>query len=121
MYRTVRLFFAGSSIYPAIELLYRRKTHISMAMAGGSSLCIIDKICNGLLKQKRLPVKCIAGSFIITSVELVTGLIVNVYMKKNVWDYSNLPMNMKGQVCLPFTIAWGLITIPALTLCKFVK
>jgi len=82
MYRTVRLFFAGSSIYPAIELLYRRKTHISMAMAGGSSLCIIDKICNGLLKQKRLPVKCIAGSFIITSVELVTGLIVNVYMKK---------------------------------------
>ena len=60
-----------------------------MAVAGGTSLCFINKVCNGLLKQKSLPVKCVAGSFIITGVELATGLVVNVMMKKKVWDYSN--------------------------------
>ena len=33
MVQAARLFLAGSSIYPAIELLYRRKTHVSMAVA----------------------------------------------------------------------------------------
>ena len=65
MVQTARLFLAGSSIYPALELLYRKKTHVSMAGAGGTSLCFINKVCNGLLKQKSLPVKCVAGSFII--------------------------------------------------------
>ena len=119
MVQTARLFLAGSSIYPALELLYRKKTHVSMAVAGGTSLCFINKVCNGLLKQKSLPVKCVAGSFIITGVELATGLVVNVMMKKKVWDYSNLPF--KGQVCLPFTVIWGLITIPALMICKLLK
>ena len=106
MVQTARLFLAGSSIYPAIELLYRKKTHVSMAVAGGTSLCFINKVCNGLLKQKSLPVK---------------GLVVNVMMKRKVWDYSNLPLNIKGQVCLPFTVIWGLITIPALMICKLLK
>ena len=57
MVQTARLFLAGSSIYPAIELLYRKKTHVSMAVAGGTSLCFINKVCNGFLKQKSLPVK----------------------------------------------------------------
>ncbi|MFR1215106.1 MAG: putative ABC transporter permease [Acutalibacteraceae bacterium] len=57
-------------------------------------------------KTKSLPVKCVAGSFI-TGVELATGLVVNVMMKRKVWDYSDLPFNIKGQVCLPFTVIWG--------------
>ena len=63
MVQTARLFLAGSSIYPALELLYRKKTHVSMAVAGGTSLCFINKVCNGLLKQKSLPVKCVAGFY----------------------------------------------------------
>jgi len=54
MVQTARLFLAGSSIYPALELLYRKKTHVSMAVAGGTSLCFINKVCNGPLKQKSL-------------------------------------------------------------------
>lgn len=59
MVQTARLFLAGSSIYPALELLYRKKTHVSMAVAGGTSLCFINKVCNGLLKQKSLPVNAL--------------------------------------------------------------
>lgn len=50
--------------------------------------------------------------------EFVVGLIVNVAWKQNVWDYSNLPLNIMGQVCLPFSILWFLITIPALGVCN---
>lgn len=28
------------------------------------------------------------------------------------WDYSGLPLNLHGRVCLPFSIAWGLLSIP---------
>ena len=58
MVQTARLFLAGSSIYPALELLYRKKTHVSMAVAGGTSLCFINKVCNGLLKQKSYYYRC---------------------------------------------------------------
>ena len=26
------------------------------------------------------------------------------------WDYSQVPGNLRGRVCLPFTLAWGLLT-----------
>jgi uncharacterized membrane protein len=28
------------------------------------------------------------------------------------WDYSDLPMNLHGRVCLPFSLAWGLLSVP---------
>ena len=28
------------------------------------------------------------------------------------WDYSDVPFNIHGRVCLPFSIAWGLLSIP---------
>ena len=28
------------------------------------------------------------------------------------WDYSDVPFNVHGRVCLPFSIAWGLLSIP---------
>lgn len=118
MKRTLSLFLAGGSLYPGIELIWRRKTHISMAMAGGLSLCLIDKVCNGYLKDKHLPWRCIAGSGIITGVEFAVGLLVNVAGKKKVWDYSSMPLNVMGQICLPFSAAWCGLTIPAMWLCK---
>lgn len=117
----LRLFAAGSTLYPALELLYRQKTHISMVAAGGAGLCLINKICNDKLKNTSLTTKCLAGSCIITGIELATGLIVNIGCKQHVWDYSHLPMNLMGQICLPFSLLWGMLTLPALTVCKLLK
>lgn len=118
MKKNALLFAAGGSIYPALEILCRGHTDVSMSIAGGVCLCLIDRICNHSLRGQCLAVKCCVGSGIITSVEFVAGLIVNVALKQNVWDYSDLPLNIMGQVCLPFSILWFLITIPALALCK---
>ena len=31
------------------------------------------------------------------------------------WDYTGLPGNLRGRVCLPFSLSWGLLTVPAVT------
>jgi uncharacterized membrane protein len=28
------------------------------------------------------------------------------------WDYSDVPFNIHGRICLPFSVAWGLLSIP---------
>ena len=28
------------------------------------------------------------------------------------WDYRALPGSVQGRVCLPFSLAWGLLTLP---------
>ena len=48
----------------------------------------------------------------ITAIEFVAGAIVNVRLKLNVWDYSKMPLNLYGQVCLPFSLLWCLLTLP---------
>lgn len=111
------LFLTGGTIYPALEIACRGRTDPSMAAAGGICLCLIDRVCNTGFKSRPLAMKCFAGSGIITSVEFVTGLLVNIILKLNVWDYSAMPLNVLGQICVPFSILWFLATIPAMGIC----
>jgi hypothetical protein len=111
------LFLTGGTIYPALEIACRGHTDPSMAAAGGICLCLIDRVCNRDIKGSPLAIRCFAGSGIITAVEFATGLLVNMVLKLNVWDYSALPLNVLGQICLPFSILWFLATIPAMGIC----
>ena len=111
------LFLAGGIAYPVLEIVWRGHTHYSMALAGGICLCGIHEICNLRMKARPLVEKCLAGAGIITGVELVIGTIFNGILKMHVWDYSALTLYLFGQVCLPFSLLWGLLTIPAMGLC----
>lgn len=42
----------------------------------------------------------------ITVVEFIAGLIINVWLGMGVWDYSNMPGNIMGQVCPQFLLMW---------------
>lgn len=53
-----------------------------------------------------LPEQMIICAVNITAVEFVAGMILNVWLNLNVWDYSNMPLNIMGQICLPFSVAW---------------
>lgn len=95
----------GGVLYMAIELLWRGRTHWTMGVLGGVCFVLI-----GLLDEwyPRMPVwlQCVLGALIVTGLELVTGLIVNVWLGLGVWDYSAMPLNLWGQICLPYTAAW---------------
>lgn len=115
------LFFMGSCVYPAMELMYRGYTHISMSLAGGVSLCAIDRICCGPLKNRPLWLRCLTGGTLITGVEFFTGLIVNRRLHLKVWDYSHRRFSVLGQICPTATLLWTILSLPAIGLCGAVS
>ena len=52
------------------------------------------------------------GSFLLTTIlEFITGFILEKVFHDKWWDYTDLPFNIKGYVCLSFSIAWGLSAV----------
>lgn len=106
------VFLAGGVIYGCMELLWRGFTHPSMIIAGGVCLLLIHLI-NQRYSFVNILVRCLFGAIIITSVELSAGVIVNIVLDLNVWDYSDIPGNFLGQICPLFSVMWFFISIPA--------
>jgi len=49
-----------------------------------------------------------AGSVVLTTaLELVTGFLMEKLFHQRWWDYSKMPLNLGGYVCLPFSLIWG--------------
>ena len=114
------LFIFGGSVYYCLEIIARGHSHYSMFFAGGASLACIDYVCNccSFFKNKKVYLKATMGGFIITMIEFLIGIIFNMILKMNVWDYSTMPLNVFGQICLPFTLLWILLSYPALLVCN---
>lgn len=108
------MFPIGALGYGLIEVLWRGYTHISMLLAGG--ICFIGFAKIGeKWKKKTLLARAFIGSLFVTAIELIFGIIFNIILKKNVWDYSKMPFNFKGQICLLYSVFWvalALIFIP---------
>ena len=109
------LFLLGGAIYVLIELCWRRRTHPSMFVVGGICFGMIGKIYNAFTK-KNLWVRCALSALSVTVVEFISGCYLNLYLKCNVWNYKNKRCNILGQVCLLYTVLWGLLSIPAAAL-----
>ena len=95
-----------------------RLPSFSLVPQGDKSLLLINAVCCEKMKRRSLPARCAIGSLIITVVEFLFGLLVNRVLHLHVWDYSALPLNIMGQICLPFSLIWFVLTIPASALCK---
>lgn len=95
----------GGAIYVGIEMLWRGHSHPSMFILGG--LCFISiGLINELFPwELGIVWQALIGGTMVTCLEFITGVIVNIWLKLGVWDYSGLPLNILGQVCLPFYFA----------------
>ena len=109
----------GGAGYNLIELLWRGRTHWSMFLVGGACFQLIGQVGR---RVKAPPiVKCGLCALGITAVELVSGCILNRWLKLGVWDYSRQRFNIKGQVCLLYSVLWLLLSaaaIPLYALCR---
>ncbi len=114
------LFLFGGFTYGFLEILWRRRTHISMVITGGLCLVLLYHIFKKF-KDKTLLIKCIIGSALITTLEFLCGCIVNLWLKLKVWDYSNLKFNLLGQICVLYSVLWGFLTIPISFVCSKVS
>ncbi len=113
--RKLTQFCVGGSAYVALELLYRRRSHISMFGAGGVCYLLL-----GRLNRLNLPapVRAGCGAGIITAVELTAGLLFN--RRYQVWDYRDQPGNVLGHICPAFTAAWVPVSMAGLALYRWV-
>jgi len=49
------------------------------------------------------------GAFLLTTIlEYITGWILEKVFGNKWWDYSDIPFNIKGYVCLKFSVIWGI-------------
>lgn len=106
------LFLIGGVGYTLIEFLWRGYSHWSMFVLGGICFVFLAKIAQKRGEKFPLWRCCLYGALGITALEFVTGCIVNLLLGWNVWDYSDEPFQLLGQICLPFTSLWFLLCIP---------
>ena len=55
----------------------------------------------------------ISGGLAATAVEYAVHWAYETTLGIRFWDYANVPGNLRGRVCLPFTLAWGILTAAA--------
>ena len=51
------------------------------------------------------------GFIFCTLIELFAGWLLDVCFHARWWDYSKVPFNLNGYICLPFSIIWGICVV----------
>lgn len=101
----------GGSTYCSLEVIFRGRSHWSMVVLAFILFLLIGSLNNLFSWEMSLAKQGIIGACMVTVLEFITGCIVNIWLGWNVWDYSNMPLNILGQVCLPFSLLWILLSI----------
>ena len=110
------LFWFGGSFYITLEVLYRGYSHWSMGLLAGIVFIAIGLLNKMWGWETSLVLQIIVSTFIATTGEFITGCVVNLWLGWNIWDYSNLPFNILGQICPQFVLLWIPISLIAIVL-----
>lgn len=115
------LALIGGITYVLIELAWRGYSHISMFILGAFCFVLLGGINEFLPWELGFVWQMLIGAGIVTILELIVGIVVNVWVGLEVWDYSNLPFNFMGQICLPFSFAWTLLSGVAIVVDDYLR
>lgn len=116
VYKTMFLFIFGFMAYITLEVCWRGYSFPLMGLCGGVAFILIDKINNKISWDIDILIQGTIGSVIITLMEFVIGTLSLHGIVRQMWDYTNVPLNYKGIICLPFSFVWFLISIGAVLL-----
>jgi hypothetical protein len=101
------------ALYMVLEGFWRGWTHISMLVVGGLAAFFIGRLNeHPKFYDRKMWQECVIGTLIILILEFTSGMILNVWLGLDIWDYSTEPFNLFGQVCLPYAFLWFLL-VPA--------
>lgn len=107
----VGTFAAGAALYPLIELGWRGRSHPAMALAGGLSLCAMRRL-HRAMKNRPLWQPSLLGGLTVTGMEYAFGVLFN--RRYQIWDYRRAPLNLHGQICLPYLLGWCALSAAAI-------
>jgi len=87
-------------------------TSLWMFLLGGLCGVIIGSLNNShIYNRLGMWQQVLIGGTLITLVELLSGIVFNLYLNLNLWDYSQFKYNFLGQICLENCILWYLISV----------
>lgn len=108
MKKQAALFCTGAVGYSAIEIAARGHTHWTMTLLGGACLVGLYALASAWAARP-LWLQALAGAAGITAAELAVGLVVNLGLGWQVWDYGKEFGNFLGQICPLFSFYWFLL------------
>ena len=119
--KAIILMAVGGMLYALFEIGFRGYTHWTMIIVGWICFYLIGLINEVIPWEMEIWKQCVIGSLVVTAVEFVSGCIINLWLGWGVWDYSDMPFNILGQVCLPFSALWVLLSALAIILDDYLR
>ena len=82
---------------------------VFLIAAGGSTYYLIEIWFQGEVMHWSEPmwIQIIRAVLFLTSLEFMTGIICNKWLKIGIWDYRDQPFQLCGQICLPFMVMFS--------------
>lgn len=120
------LFSIGGSIYISIEIIYRSlmdkpPTHWVMFVLGGLAFLIIGRLNEHIDWEMPFWLQVLIGTAVVLVLEFIFGCVLNLWLGLAIWDYSNMPFNLLGQICLPFALIWSVLVVIAIILDDYLR
>lgn len=119
MYYLILYFFVYGFLGWCTEVAFaacKERKFVNRGFLNGPS-CPIYGIGVGIVVQFLTPYKenlvllYIASVVMVTALEWVTGFILEKIFHNKWWDYSKMPLNLNGYVCLLFSLIWGVACV----------
>jgi len=143
-------FIGGGGAYGLLEILWRGFTHISMIILGGICFIGLLHIYKynevkfpRLFKRRgysekagggedissaqargfrlNMAIKSVLGGGMITAAELLAGILLNIWLSLNVWDYSGQRFQFLGQISLIYFFLWCGLSFVVFVVCRIAR
>ena len=115
------LFWVGGSVYIEIELLYRGYTHWSMFVLAGIVFVTVGWMNECIFDwHTQFGWQVLIATLWDTGLEYTCGVILR-HFGLQVWDYSNVPLNVDGLICVPFMFIWAVLMVVAIVVDDIIK
>lgn len=117
------IFLLCGSLYCIMEILYKYpngQTHWTMfTLAGLSGVFFIDGLNNVFTYEMDFLLQIFLCATFITIGEYFVGICFNQNFE--IWNYTDMPFNYKGQVCLPFYLLWCVLSGVAIPILDYIE
>lgn len=121
IFKYVFLYQLGGLLYYYIEVIFRGFSHWSMFILGGFCFLFCSIQNEDRAWEAPLWRQVLRSVLFVLSGEFITGCMVNLWLGWNVWDYSDMPLNIKGQICLPYAFLFSGLCLIAIILDDYIR
>lgn len=111
----------GGATYVTMEVLWRGYSHWTMLVLAAAIFIVIGLLNEVWSWQTSLTLQVTAGTALAIVLEFITGCLVNIWLGWDVWDYSNMPGNLLGQICPQYMVIWAILVLVAILLDDYIR